>query len=190
MWFSIPQSGLADARTSLHIIWFGFISWPHVWTADSCRLQVVLHHSHKWYLRISAWVVLHSYIYKFMWQKVQGLDEHLSYLQCGCLLYQFGWLLLQHPVMLLVLKQTTQLTFRREFSWNQSSIRIQWGRPNCFCCRWLNDLSTSQIRATSQLTILHWGQSRVQWLYIFSSFYSFRMVKVELRSKQLECEKR
>jgi len=22
--------------TLLHIIWFGFISWLHVWTADSC----------------------------------------------------------------------------------------------------------------------------------------------------------
>ena len=50
MWFSIPSSGLAGVRTLLHVVWFGFISWPHVWTADSCRLLVVLHQSHIWYL--------------------------------------------------------------------------------------------------------------------------------------------
>ena len=79
---------------------------------------------------------------------------------------------------------------RRGFSWNQSAIRKQWGRPNCFCRRWLNDLCTSPFVASSPLAILHWGQSCVQWLHICSSFYSFRKVKVELLNKELGGEKR
>jgi hypothetical protein len=49
---------------------------------------------------------------------------------------------------------STQLTSRRRFSWRQSSIRIEWGRPKCFCSRWLNDLCTLQTDTSS----LHWGQ--------------------------------